>query len=633
VIKCRRIVTGMGPDAEAPSGSGVGSVVLFLVVLLLTVVTFAPTLRHQFVGLDDGTAFVGNVAYRGLGWPQLRWMFTTTLLENYVPVAWLSLGLDYRLWGMDPAGYHLTSVLLHAVGAGLFYLVALHLLGRATGLTGGALRLAAFTAALFFALHPLRAESVAWVSERRDVLAGVFFFITVLLYCRAADTAGARRRRLLVASVGAYLLALGSKPMVMTVPAVLVLLDLYPLRRLPGDPRRWLDPGVRWLWIEKVPYAALGLAGGLTSYLVHAGDAAVGTLPASSAIAKACYSLWFHTYKTLLPLGLSPMYELPVRADLLEPRFLAATLAAVGLTGLALRFAAGWPAGLTVWAYQALVLAPVSGVVQAGYQITADRFSYLAGLGWALLVGAAAGTLWRTARSASRGRVLCRIGAGVVGLWIGVLAVQTWHQVQIWRTTDTLWQRALAVDPACAICRSHLAASLMQRGQTSAAIAELARAATLRPDRYMAWGRLGQAYDQAGLWPEAIAAYRRELSLRPRAVDARIGLGGVLVKSGRPAEALEELRPALADAPNQPAVHIVTGQALAVLGRSPDAVAHFQRAIALGARDGAARLGLAWTYLQLGERGLAREQYDVLVTLDPPRAAALRTVLDGPAPP
>src|SRR5262245_56102289 len=102
------------------------SAVLLLAVLLLTVVTFAPALRNQFVGLDDGTAFVGNVAYRGLGWPQLRWMFTTALLENYVPVAWLSLGLDYRLWGMDPAGYHLTSVLLHAVGAGLFYLVALH---------------------------------------------------------------------------------------------------------------------------------------------------------------------------------------------------------------------------------------------------------------------------------------------------------------------------------------------------------------------------------------------------------------------------------------------------------------------------------------------------------------------------
>ena len=471
---------------------------------------------------------------------------------------------------------------------------------------------------------------MAWVSERRDVLSGAFFLATILLYCRAAEAEAARRRRLLIVSVGAYLLAVGSKPMVVTLPAVLVLLDLYPLRRLPLDPRQWLDPDARRVWIEKLPYAALGLAGAVTSYLIHARDAAVQTLTGYPVIVKGLYSLWFYTYKTALPVGLSPMYELPVRLDPLDPRFLVATLGALSLTLLALRFAAAWPGGLAVWAYQALVLAPVSGALQAGYQITADRYSYFPCLGWALLVGAGMGALLRRARAEGRRGVLQWIGAGVIVLWIGALAFQTWQQVQIWRTTDTLWQRALDVDPACAICRSYLAASLMQRGRTLAAIEQLSQAAALRPDRLMAYGRLGHAYEHAGFLAQAIAAYRRELELRPRAVEARVGLAGALIKTGRPVEALEELRQALVDAPRYSAAHTVMGLALDVLGRPPEAIAHFQQAIALGAQDGVAQFGLAGVYLKLGERGLAREQYDALEQVAPERAAALRAAFDGP---
>ena len=199
---------------------------------LVTFLIFAPALLNGFVEWDDQINFLQNAHYRGLGWTQIRWMLTSALTGHYIPLTWLSLGLDYTLWGMDPLGYHLSNILIHAANAALFYLVAFRLLGTATTLTGAALRSASVTAALFFALHPLRAESVAWATERRDVLAGLFFLLTILLYLGASEAEGGRRRRLLAGSLGCYLLALLSKSIVMTLPLVLVLLDVYPLRRL-----------------------------------------------------------------------------------------------------------------------------------------------------------------------------------------------------------------------------------------------------------------------------------------------------------------------------------------------------------------------------------------------------------------
>jgi hypothetical protein len=189
-------------------------------VALVTVVAFAGVLRNDFVDLDDQYAFTITPAYRGLGWAQIRWMFTTTRLENYVPVTWLRLGLDYLLWGMDPAGYYLTNVVLHGVNAGLLAVVIRRLLLRATSFGGADLDAAADTGALAFSLNPLRVESVAWISERRDVLSGMFFLLTLLFYLGAA-TEVRRRRWHRGVSIAAYLLAVLSKPTVVTLPLLL----------------------------------------------------------------------------------------------------------------------------------------------------------------------------------------------------------------------------------------------------------------------------------------------------------------------------------------------------------------------------------------------------------------------------
>src|SRR5262249_1835451 len=226
---------------------------------VLLAAAFLPDLGNRFVRWDDAVLFDDNPRYRGLGWKELRWMFSTFTMGHWVPVTWLTHGLDYTLWGMNPLGYHLTNVTLHALNAALFYLVARRLLGRAMRLDGAALPLAAATAALFFAVHPLRAESVAWATEPPDVLSGCLFFLPL----RAPDATPAEPRRLRICSIACFVLAFLSKSIVMTLPLVLVLLDFYPLRRLPWQWRAWLGPESRAVWREKIPYVAVSLAGGL----------------------------------------------------------------------------------------------------------------------------------------------------------------------------------------------------------------------------------------------------------------------------------------------------------------------------------------------------------------------------------
>src|SRR2546425_523337 len=226
-------------------------------------------------------------------------------MGHYIPLTWLTFGLDYVQWGMNPTGYHLTSLLLYAANAAVLYLVSLRLLARATTLAGLPLRLGAVAATLFFALHPLRAESVAWVTERRDVLSGLFFLLTILAYLRMRDASGPRRYWLLAASAGAYVLALASKGSVMVLPAMLLLLDIYPLRQLS---RRTL--------VEKIPFVVLGIAGAAAAYWAQNANAFITPLqryPLTARIGMTCYSLWFYLSKTVLPTGLGPLYELPAR--------------------------------------------------------------------------------------------------------------------------------------------------------------------------------------------------------------------------------------------------------------------------------------------------------------------------------
>src|SRR5438128_350460 len=291
--------------------------VYWLVPVLVALVTFAaflPALHNQFVNWDDDKNFLDNPYYRGLGWSQLRWMWTTHL-GHYIPLTWMTFGLDYLLWGMNPVGYHLTSLLLHAANAVVFFFVVHRILTQALpsrSERGHALAVAAGFAALGFAIHPLRVESVAWVTERRDVLSGLFYLSAILIYLRACEREE-RGRGWYWAAVGLFVGALLSKSMAVNLPVVLLILDVYPLRRLGGTLGWWSAPARR-IYVEKIPFVLLAAAASaiavMAQFSIHAA-LPLAQLGVPGRLAVSAYGLSFYLGKMIMPVNLSPLYELP----------------------------------------------------------------------------------------------------------------------------------------------------------------------------------------------------------------------------------------------------------------------------------------------------------------------------------
>ncbi len=600
-----------------------------LALALVTFLVFLPALWNGFVEWDDQVTLTGNQEYRGLMWPHIRWMFTTVLLGHWIPLTWLTFGLDFVIWGMRPAGYHLTSLVIFAANASVFYLVALRLLRRAAGFAGGTLRVSAVAATLFFAVHPLRAESVGWATERRDVLSGLFFLLTVLMYLRACGEGERRRRWLLAASVGLYGLALVSKGSVMVLPLVLVVLDIYPLRRLSGRWREWMAAPARAVWLEKIPFLVLGVAGSAVSYYAQNANMFITPLaryPLSARPAMVFYSLWFYLEKTVVPQGLSPLYELPPRVILLDRRFLVPAMAVTAITAAVILLRRRWPAGLAVWAYYAIALGPVIGIVHSGHQLTNDRYSYLPGLGFALVVGAAAGAVVRAGAAGTLRPSLARMLAGLGVVWFCGLAYLSAQQVQIWRDTDTLWRYALESDPACTVCRSNFGTYLATQGYFGLAKTEFERVLALRPNNERIHMNIAGAHAALGDFPRAIEHFQLYLKRYPNDVDALNNLGAAFLSDRRAHEALEPLQRAMKVNPRQAGPHVNMGYVYAELGKLAEASSLFRQAIALKYDTPHAWAGLARVYLESGRPGGAHTAWGILGMLDAQLAARL-----GPA--
>jgi protein O-mannosyl-transferase len=492
-------------------------VVIALVLAEIVIVAFAPAFRAGFVLWDDDHYFLANPHYRGLGPSHLSWMFTV-MWGHYMPLTWLSHGLDYVLWGMRPAGYHALNVLLHAAATGLAYFVALRLLDAAVATVSRlALRFAAALSALLFAVHPLRVESVVWITERRDVLCGVFFLGAVLCYLRAVEADDPRRTRWYCCAVALAGLALLSKAMAVTLPAVLLLLDVYPLRRL--GPGRWARPEV---WREKLPFAALSAA---AAVLAIVAQRSVGTLSDLRAvgllerIGLTCYGLVFYAWKTLFPARLSPLYEAPHDYATLTPWFLGS---AVVVAAVAAALVAGrnrWPGLVAAGAAFVVLLLPVLGLLHFGLHIAADRNTYFAGLAVAMLAGGVVLHLLNASRSVTVAR--CTVASAVVIVLI--LSVLTWRQSQVWRDSRTLWAHALAVSPS-SVAHAKLGVLLEEEGKTEEAIARFREALRLRPDNAYAANNWGIALANVWRFSEALVRFEAALRMNPNYAEARRNL-------------------------------------------------------------------------------------------------------------
>ncbi|MDE2313706.1 MAG: tetratricopeptide repeat protein, partial [Elusimicrobia bacterium] len=478
-----------------------------IAVFLVCAAAFAalwPALRAGFVNWDDAANLLANFHYRGLGWTQLHWMLTTTFGGCYQPLAWLSYALDYSIWGLNPLGFHLTNLALHAIGAVLFYFAAARLL-RAGAPEAGADRVswAAAFAALFFAVHPLRAESVAWITERRDVLSGVFYLACLLFYLR----------RELKASLACFVLALSAKASGAALPAVFLILDVYPLRRLSAGARGRLAPERRPVLLEKIPFLFFAAVFGAAAF---AGQRASGALISlgraglAERFRQALVGLAFYPVKTFIPIHLSPLYEMPQGFRIPSIEVWTAGAFVLILSAVFWSLRKKWPAALAAWACYLILILPLSGLFPLGRELAADRYSYLSCLPWAVLVGAA--TLAVSNRLGRAGQKILFAGAAAFVCGLGIL---TWRQSEVWRSSKTLWGRVVALNPNSDVAHDGLGLALAAEGKPAQAAAQYEAALAINPGYAKAHNNLGDALAAQGQTARAVAEYQDAIRLDP----------------------------------------------------------------------------------------------------------------------
>jgi protein O-mannosyl-transferase len=615
---------------------------------LTTLIVFLPALNAEFVNWDDDVNFLLNPNYRGLGAAQLQWMFTNFLMGNYIPFTWMTFGLDYVVWGMNPAGYHLTNILLHAANAVLFYFIALHLLrlsmpGCPADEFGAPILGSAF-ATLLFAVHPLRAESVAWITERRDVLSGLFCLaavLTYLQYCGVPHRQTGRTRNApgwYWASLGLFVLALLSKSMAMTLPAILLLLDAYPLRRLGGvgSSRRWL-PSTSVV-VEKLPFFLLSLVAAYTAlvaldHTTHVTSGLGGSIPSTAEatvavspidrVAISANALLFYLWKMAVPLRLSPDYHLPPPGGFETWPALFSFAVVLLVIAAVIVGHRRWPALAAAWVGCIMMLSPVIWVPQ----IAADRYTYLACAGWALLCGGGLASAWRYCQ---RCNIDARISGSLVALALAVVAalgVLTWNQVGVWRDSETLWAHAVAVWPSSG-SHSKLGEILAQRGDLAKAIENFEAGLGINPRYIYAHTGLGFAFAIQGRLTEALEQFDDALRIAPRFAAAHTGVGLVFARQGRLSEASDHFRRALESDAGDVQAHTNLGLILKKQGQWGEAAAHFQQAVRADPNSEQAQYEWGLALAEEGKLSEATDHLRAAVRIDPGSAKAHRSLAE-----
>jgi protein O-mannosyl-transferase len=619
-------------------------------LVLVIFAIYGQTRNFGWVNLDDGAYIYDNPpAQRGLSAESVRWAFTTVYLANYAPLTWLSFFTDFARSGMDPGTYHVTNVVLHAANAVLLFLLLVRLTAAAWP--------SAFIAALF-AVHPLHVESVAWVSSRKDVLSTFFALLALLAYVQF--TRASAFRWYLAASL-AFVCSLLAKSMWITMPCVLLLLDLWPLRRATlarADSAVW-----RRLAVEKLPlFAVSAVSAVVTVYAQRAGGAMPGQdlLGLRTRIANAFVSYVRYLALTVWPDGLIPYYIHPKDA-------LSFGLVAGAVSILVAVTAAAWllrnsrPYLFVGWFWYLGTLVPVIGIVQVGGQAMADRYTYVP------LIGIFIAAAWGLAdfvravprlRIAATAACLCAVGA------LSVLAHQ---QTARWQSSITLFEYTLSVDPENSVALgnlgeafysagryadaqrtiaralhlrpgdagnlSNLSATLRKLGRLDEAVAAARRSLEIDPESPRAYNHLSLASLEQGNVDDAEAALNRALALDPEFLDAHVNAGNLLLRRGNLPGAAEKYEYVLERRPRDADAISNLGTVRLLEGDYDGAIARFRAALAIAPRDAVIRTNLAVALQQLGNHDEARREAEAALRADPnyQKARGLLEDLDSAA--
>ncbi len=599
---------------------------LFIAIIVVTsILAYRGVLEHDFINYDDPLYVTQNPAVRdGVSVRGFHWALSSTVSKHWHPVTWLSHMLDVDLFNLDPRGHHASSLLIHTLNAVLVLLLVQRWMPHGWQ---------SLLAALLFSIHPLRVESVAWVADRKDLLATFFFILSLLAYSRYAQRPNGRRYFLVLLL---YVLGLMSKALLVVMPLILLLLDYWPLRRVGGEGIRDLPPGldtgpiVRVTWkgafAEKLPL--IGLSAGISVLAIMLQESAgnlqpLDTVPLSLRLSNGLWSYLWYIWKSFAPVGLTVFY--PIQIIFLWKTVLALLLI-TGITLGVLWFRRSHPYAFMGWGWFLVGLTPVLGVVQVGSQARADRYSYLPLIG--LCIAAAFAISDAVARNP-------RVKSGIIGAvtaYVFIMAALTREQVRVWSNSQTVFEHAIRWDPTNHIAHNNLGVYLLNHRQTEDAVSHLEQAVIIAANYPEAYYNLGCAHLGAHRIREAGNAFSKALALRPGYAEAYNGLGLTLYVMQDFPDALEKLNKALELRPDFVDALVNRAAVLVAMERRDEAVLSYQQASEILPNDVGILENLADTLVETGDFREAAGRYSRILQLEPghPQATkSLQSLLEG----
>jgi protein O-mannosyl-transferase len=640
----------MKPQKDRPDRRWKALAVCFFLALI-TWLVFGQTRHYKFINYDDNIYVYQNPhVTQGLTFKGIVWAFTHSHAHNWHPLTTISHMMDCRLYGLSAGGHHLSNVLLHVIAVVLLFLV----LRRMTT----AFWLSAFVAAVF-AIHPLHVESVAWVSERKDVLSGLFFMLTLGAYVRYVRRSGGTTKNFRLWTHGYlwvlifFTLGLISKPMLVTLPFVLLLLDYWPLDRLrplQAGPvfRLGSYPVPRRLIVEKVPLLVLALLSCLTTLLAQQGGIqSFEHFPLSLRMGNAVVSAAVYLWQLVYPAGLAVLYPYPANGLALWKVVLSLiVLVSISAGAFALRHRR--PYLMVGWLWYLIMLVPVIGIVQVGVQARADRYTYLPQIGLYVLIAWATKDLFASRRIR---RWVLGVSAALV---VALLAAHARIQTSYWRNNESLWthtlactsrnnialtnvgvylletgrleegmadlQKALEIDPNDVFAHNDLGKAFLTMGRDTEAIAHLQKALDLNPKVAVVHNNLGDAFLHAGQLKQAVTQYQKALEIKPDYFEAGNSLRLVLGQPEHENEAIAYYRDALEINSNNAEAHNNLGNVLIRKGRVDEGIVHFQKALEINPKLAEAHSNLGNAFMQKGQAEAAIAQYKKALEINPNHA-------------
>ena len=597
------------PDATARPPSFRRDACICALLAIVTLALYWPVAGFEFNNYDDAQYITQNPQVQsGLTAQNIRWAFTTGHASNWHPLTWLSHMLDCQLFGPDAGGPHLVNALFHAANTLLLF-------GLLRRLTGSAWR-SAFVAALF-ALHPMHVESVAWVAERKDVLSAFFGLLTLWVWCSYVRAPSRPRYALAL-----FLFALGlmSKPMLVTLPLLMLLLDFWPLRRAQTDkPLHGFAP----LVVEKLPFFALALVSCVITFLVQKAGGAVmqaDMVSPGKRVANALVSYVRYLGKLLWPQNMAVVYPYP--AHIPAWQIAGAALLLVAITIVAIRSASHRPWLIVGWLWFVISLVPVIGLVQVGVQSMADRYTYLPAIGFFLMI------TWTAADGVVNWPAAKPVLATAAGVVLAACFVVSSHQLQYWRNSFALFTHALEVNPNNAVAHCNLGQAFAAAGKSAEAREHYARALEIDPSYVSAMVRMSSYYNLHGNYDQAIDCLEPALQVRPDDPQLHYNLALALSGKGKTGLAVAEYRATLALDPRHDKALVNLGATLAGQGDLTNAITLYRRAIEIAPQNPYAHNALGGALESLNHPDAAATEYSNTVALQPDFLVARNNLTD-----